>query len=44
MTARATIKGRQDDDVLTVPVTAVRTDSNGSYLYVKDGDGIKSPI
>lgn len=41
MTARATIKGRQDDDVLTVPVTAVRTDSNGSYLYVKDGDGIK---
>lgn len=41
MTARATIKGRESDNALVIPVTAVRSDTEGSYVYEKDGDGVK---
>lgn len=40
MTARATIHGRESDNALTVPVTAIRSDGEGSYVYVKNGDGV----
>lgn len=40
MTARATIHGRESDNALTVPVTAIRSDGEGSYVYVKKGDGV----
>ena len=40
MTARATIHGRESDNALEVPVTAIRSDSEGSYVYVKDGDSV----
>lgn len=41
MTARATIKGRKSEDALVVPVTAVRSDSKGSYVYVKNGNDVQ---
>ena len=41
MTARAVIKGRESKDALTVPVTAIRSDSDGSYVYVKDGKDVQ---
>ena len=41
MTARAVIKGRESVDELTVPVTAIRSDSEGSYVYVKEGADVK---
>ena len=41
MTARATIKGRESENALTVPVTAIRSDSEGSYVYVKAGNDVK---
>lgn len=41
MTARAVIKGRESVDALTVPVTAIRSDSEGSYVYVKEGADVK---
>ena len=34
MTARATIHGRESGDTLVVPVTAIRSDTEGSYVYV----------
>lgn len=40
MTARATIRGRESDNALEVPVTAIRSDGEGSYVYVKNGDGV----
>lgn len=40
MTARATIHGRESDNALEVPVTAIRSDSEGSYVDVKDGDSV----
>ena len=40
MTARATIHGRESNNALTVPVTAIRSDGEGSYVYVKKGDGV----
>ncbi len=40
MTARAVIQGRGSKGALTVPVTAIRTDSEGSYVYVKDGPDV----
>lgn len=40
MTARAEILGREAQDALLIPVTAVRSDSNGSYVYRKSGDGV----
>lgn len=40
MTARATIKGRESENTLTVPVTAIRSDSEGSYVYVKNGNDV----
>ena len=33
MTARATIIGKENKDSLLVPVTAIRTDASGSYVY-----------
>lgn len=41
MTARAEILGREDDQALLVPVTAVRSDSNGSYVYKKNGNDVE---
>lgn len=41
MTARAEILGREDKDALLVPVTAVRSDSTGSYVYRKSGSGVE---
>ncbi len=41
MTARAEILGREDDNALLIPVTAVRSDSNGSYVYKKSGSGVE---
>ena len=41
MTARAAIKGRKSEDALVVPVTAVRSDSKGSYVYVKEGNDVQ---
>ena len=35
------IKGRESKDALTVPVTAIRSDSDGSYVYVKDGKDVQ---
>lgn len=40
MTARAVISGRKNNDTLVVPVTAIRSDSQGSYVYVKTGNNI----
>lgn len=34
MTARATIYGAEEDNALIVPITAVRTDTSGEYVYV----------
>ena len=41
MTARATIKGRESENALTVPVTAIRSDTEGSYVYVKSGNDVQ---
>lgn len=41
MTARAEIKGRESENSLVVPVTALRSDTTGSYVYVKDGQDVK---
>lgn len=41
MTARAEILGREDNQALLVPVTAVRSDSNGSYVYKKNGNDVE---
>ena len=37
MTARATIIGKENKDSLLVPVTAIRTDASGSYVYKSVG-------
>lgn len=41
MTARAEIKGRVMDNALLVPVTAIRSDSKGSYVYKNTEEGLK---
>ncbi len=41
MTARAEIKGRETKDALIVPVTAIRSDATGSYVYKKSGKGVE---
>lgn len=41
MTARAEILGRVDKDALLIPVTAVRSDASGSYVYRKAGSGVE---
>lgn len=41
MTARAEILGRVDKDALLIPVTAVRSDTTGSYVYRKAGQGVE---
>ena len=41
MTARATIKGKEDTDVLIIPVTAVRSDTEGSYVYKMESGKLK---
>lgn len=38
MTARASIKGQESKNALKVPVTAIRSDTNGSYVY-KESNG-----
>ena len=41
MTARATIFGEDIKNTLVVPLTAVRTDKQGEYVYVmKDGQPV----
>ncbi|MDY6084643.1 MAG: efflux RND transporter periplasmic adaptor subunit [Dialister sp.] len=45
MTARAEIRGRSSENALVVPVTALRSDTKGSYVYVeKNGDLEKSYV
>lgn len=41
MTARAEIAGRKSENALSVPVTALRSDSMGSYVYVKNERDLK---
>lgn len=41
MTARATIKGRESQNAIVIPVTAVRSDTEGSYVYEKEGNDVK---
>lgn len=41
MTARAEILGREQKDALLIPVTAVRSDSTGSYVYRKNGKDLE---
>lgn len=40
MTARAEIKGRENENALVVPITALRSDTTGSYVYKKGEDGL----
>lgn len=40
MTARAEIKGRENENALVVPITALRSDTTGSYVYRKGEDGL----
>lgn len=45
MTARATIYGEEQKNTLTVPLTAVRTDKTGEYVYVmKDGKPVRTSV
>lgn len=39
MTARVEINTASKDDVLAVPISTLKTDSNGSYVIVKNPDG-----
>lgn len=41
MTARAEIHGKTHDNALIVPVTALRTDTDGSYVYLKADGTLK---
>ena len=40
MTARAEIGGRVNKNALVVPVTALRSDTKGSYAYLKEGEDL----
>ncbi|WP_277301925.1 efflux RND transporter periplasmic adaptor subunit [Veillonella caviae] len=45
MTARATIFGEDIKNTLVVPLTAVRTDKQGEYVYViKDGEPVRTAV
>lgn len=45
MTARATIFGEDIKNTLVVPLTAVRTDKQGEYVYViKDGTPVRTAV
>lgn len=45
MTARATIYGTEVKDTLVVPLTAVRTDSQGEYIYViENGQPVRKSV
>ena len=45
MTARATIFGDDIKNTLVVPLTAVRTDKQGEYVYViKDGQPVRTAV
>lgn len=45
MTARATIYGDEQKDTLVVPLTAVRTDKQGEYVYViKNGKPVRTTV
>ncbi|MBP6923664.1 MAG: efflux RND transporter periplasmic adaptor subunit [Veillonella sp.] len=45
MTARATIYGDEQKDTLVVPMTAVRTDKQGEYVYViKNGQPTRTSV
>ena len=39
MTARVEINTANKDDALVVPISTLKTDSNGSYVIVKNPDG-----
>lgn len=41
MTARAEIHGRSSENALVVPTTALRSDSQGEYVYRKNGNGLE---
>ena len=41
MTARATIHGRSSENALLIPITALRSDSDGQYVYRKSEDGLE---
>lgn len=41
MTARASIKGKESKNALKVPVTAIRSDINGSYVYREAGKNLE---
>lgn len=40
MTARAEISGQEKENTLVVPITAIRSDAKGSYVYVKGEEGL----
>lgn len=45
MTARTSIHGKEVDDVLLVPLTAIRSDTNGEYVYlIKNGQPVSTHI
>lgn len=41
MTARAEVLGRVEKDVLLIPITAVRSDNEGSYVYRRAGPNVE---
>lgn len=41
MTARAEIQGRSSENALVVPVSALRSDTKGSYVYVERKGGVE---
>lgn len=41
MTARAEIHGRASQNALVVPTTALRSDSQGEYVYKKEGNNLE---
>ena len=45
MTARASIHGQEQRDTLKVPLTAIRTDKQGEYVYViRDGQPVRQSV
>ena len=45
MTARATIHGEERQNVLVVPLAAVRSDKVGEFIYViKDGKPVRTSV
>lgn len=45
MTARASIHGEEQKDTLKVPLTAIRTDKQGEYVYIiRDGKPVRQSV